>query len=65
MMGYTIVSGSKPLSVALHQNHAIYYSIYRNYLIKCLLLVLNLNMQRDGTEEPTINNFFKMYSKTV
>ena len=41
-MGYTIVSGNRPSSVALHQNHA--KCIYRNAWIKCQIFVLNLNM---------------------
>ena len=44
-MDYTIVSGNKPSSVALHQNHAI-KSIYRNALIKWQIYVQNLNMPK-------------------
>ena len=60
-MGYTIVSGDKPSSVAIHKNYAI---IYRNALIKCVIFVLNLNMPKtkwDVAEESTINNFFKKF----
>ena len=37
-------------------------SIYRNYLIKCRIFILNLNVPKtkwDGAEEPTINHFYK------
>ena len=64
-MGYTIVSGNKPSSVALHQNHAkVFIEIL---LIKYLIFVLNLNMPKtkwEGAEDPTINHFFKIVSIT-
>ena len=52
---YTIVSGNKPSTVALYQNHAIVF--IEMLFIKCQIFVLNLNMpktKRDGAEEPTI-----------
>ena len=63
-MGYTIVSGNKPSSVALHQNHAIVF--IEMLLIKCQIFFLNLNMPKtkwDGAEEPTLNNFLKIGSR--
>ena len=61
-MGYTIVSGNKPSSVALHQNHAI---ILIEMFNKCqsFIIILNLKMPKikwDGAEELTINHFYKI-----
>ena len=41
-------------------------NIYRNALIKCQIFVPNLNMPKlkwEGTEDPIINNFFKIESR--
>ena len=64
-MGYTLVSGNKPASVALHQNHAKYC---RKDLIVCQIFVLNLNIPKtkwEGAEDPTIYNFPKMKSRKI
>ena len=63
-MSYTIVSGNKPSSVVLHQNHVV-SSIFRKAWIKCQILIRNLNMPKtkwDGAKEPTINNFYTIYN---
>ena len=56
IMGYTIVSGNKPSSVALHQNHA--NIIYRNALIKYKIFVLNHNVSK--TKWDGVNHLFKI-----
>ena len=63
-MGYTILSGNKPSSVAIHQNHSKVF-IEMLLLIKCQIFVLNLNMPKkwEGAEYPTINDFFKIESR--
>ena len=56
-MAYTIVSGNKSSSVALHQNHAILF--IEMHLIKCKIFVLNLNMpttNRNGAEDPALTS---------
>ena len=65
-MAYTIVSGNKPLTsipTSISCN-----SIYRNALIRCQILVLNLNMLKktkwDGAEEPAIK-FFQIDSRKL
>ena len=55
-MGYTIVSGNKPSSLALHRNHAIVFN--EMLLNKCQSFILNHkmpNIKWDGTEDPTIH----------
>ena len=57
-MGYTLVSGNKPSSVALHHNHVILFiemlkqmpTFYYKYQIP--------KIKWDGAEEHTINNFY-------
>ena len=61
-MDYTIVSGNRPSAVPLHQNPAI---VFNEMIKNCQIFVLNLNMpytKWDGSEEPAINNFFKIDS---
>ena len=62
-MGYTIVSGNKPSSIALHQNNAILVFIEMILINKCQSFILNLKMPKikwDGAEDPTIMNFYKI-----
>ena len=61
-MGFTIVSGNKPSSVALHKK-SCNYSIYRNGWIKCRIFVLNLNVSKtkwDDAEKPIINHCWSL-----
>ena len=63
-MGYMIVSGTKPSSVALHQNHANVFTEML-LLIKCQIFILNRNMPKtkwEGSEDDKIKHFFKIES---
>ena len=54
---YTIDSGNKPSSVALHQNHAI--SLYRNTNKMPNICSKSQYTKNQCAEDPTINNSWK------
>ena len=60
-MGYTIVSGNNPSSVALHQNLAIVSLIEcSNKMQKGNSKYQYAKIKLDGDVEPTINNLYKI-----